>query len=189
MRALATEGLAPPSPRDPRAFLIDFLPVVRRTLRRDGVVIDHIHYFSDALKPWIERDGPPRRILIRRDPRDLNRIYVHDPDDGGYLEVGYRELSRPPVSLWEHRLARSRLRRQRQSEIDEGILFAGIEEMREIEVQARTATRTTRRNQARRLGLRVITDPAPRLSEPASPWPVRAVDGTASSEPFDVEEW
>ena len=189
VRALATEGLAPPSPRDPRAFLIDFLPVVRRTWRRDGVVIDHIHYFSDALKPWIERDGPPRRILIRRDPRDLNRIYVHDPDDGGYLEVGYRELSRPPVSLWEHRLARSRLRRQRQSEIDEGILFAGIEEMREIEVQARTATRTTRRNQARRLGLRVITDPAPRLSEPASPWPVRAVDGTASSEPFDVEEW
>ncbi|EQB00154.1 hypothetical protein L485_14630 [Sphingobium baderi LL03] len=189
VRALATEGLAPPSPRDPRAFLIDFLPVVRRTLRRDGVVIDHIHYFSDALKPWIERDGPPRRILIRRDPRDLSRIYVHDPDDGGYLEVGYRELSRPPVSLWEHRLARSRLRRQRQSEIDEGILFAGIEEMREIEVQARTATRTTRRNQARRLGLRVITDPAPRLSEPASPWPVRAVDGTASSEPFDVEEW
>ncbi|BCA63480.1 hypothetical protein HMP09_2714 [Sphingomonas sp. HMP9] len=40
VRALATEGRAPPTPRDPRAFLIDFLPVVRRTLRRDGVVID-----------------------------------------------------------------------------------------------------------------------------------------------------
>ncbi|KQN05163.1 Mu transposase C-terminal domain-containing protein [Sphingomonas sp. Leaf25] len=189
VRALAADGRAPPTPRDPRAFLIDFLPVVRRTLRRDGIVIDHIHYFSDALKPWIERDGPPRRVLIRRDPRDLSRIYVHDPDDGGYLEVGYRELSRPPVSLWEHRLARSRLRRQRQSEVDEGVLFAAIEEMREIEAQARTTTRTTRRNQARRIGLRVITEPDPRLSEPASPWPVLAVDGTASSEPFDVEEW
>lgn len=189
VRALAAEGLALPSPRDPRAFLIDFLPVVRRTLRRDGIVIDHIHYFSDALKPWIERDGPPRRLLIRRDPRDLSRIYVHDPDDGGYLEVGYRELSRPPVSLWEHRLARARLRCQRRSEIDEGVLFAAIEEMREIEVQARTTTRTTRRNQARRLGLRVIAEPEPRLSEPASPWPVRAVEGMAPSEPFDVEEW
>lgn len=187
--ALAAEGRAPPTPRDPRAFLIDFLPIVRRTLRRDGVVIDHIHYFLDALKPWIERDGPPRRVLIRRDPRDLSRIYVHDPDDSDYLEVGYRELSRPPVSLWEHRLARSRLRRQRQSEIDEGVLFAAIEEMREIEAQARTTTRTTRRNQARRLGLRVIAEPAPRLSEPASPRPVRAIDGTTSSEPFDVEEW
>jgi putative transposase len=189
VRALAADGQAPPTPRDPRAFLIDFLPVVRRTLRRDGIVIDHIHYFSDALKPWIERDGPPRRLLIRRDPRDLSRIYVHDPDDGGYLEVGYRELSRPPVSLWEHRLARSRLRRQRRSEIDEGVLFAAIEEMREIEVQARTTTRTTRRNQARRLGLRVIAEPEPRLSEPASPWLVRAVEGMVSSEPFDVEEW
>lgn len=189
VRALAAEGRAPPTPRDPRAFLIDFLPIVRRTLRRDGVVIDHIHYFSDALKPWIERDGPPRRVLIRRDPRDLSRIYIHDPDDGGYLEVGYRELSRPPVSLWEHRLAQSRLRRQRQSEIDEGMLFVAIEEMREIEVQARTTTRKIRRNQARRLGLRVIAEPEPRLSEPASPWPVRAVEGTVSSEPFDVEEW
>lgn len=189
VRALASEGRAPPTPRDPRAFLIDFLPVVRRTLRRDGVVIDHIHYYSDALKPWIERDGPPRRVLIRRDPRDLSRIYVHDPDDGGYLEVGYRELARPPVSLWEHRLARSRLRRQRQGEVDEGVLFAAIEEMREIETRARATTRTTRRNQARRLGLRVIAEPDPRLSEPASPWPMRAVDRTASSQPFDVEEW
>jgi putative transposase len=189
VRALASEGRAPPTPRDPRAFLIDFLPVVRRTLRRDGVVIDHIHYYSDALKPWIERDGPPRRVLIRRDPRDLSRIYVHDPDDGGYLEVGYRELARPPVSLWEHRLARSRLRRQRQGEVDEGVLFAAIEEMREIETRARATTRTTRRNQARRLGLRVIAEPDPQLSEPASPWPMRAVDRTASSQPFDVEEW
>jgi putative transposase len=71
VRALAAEGRAPPTPRNPRAFVIDFLPVVRRTLRRDGLVIDHIHYFSDALKPWIETAREPRRVLIRRDPRDL----------------------------------------------------------------------------------------------------------------------
>lgn len=189
VRALAAEGRAPPTPRDPRAFLIDFLPVVRRTLRRDGVVIDHIHYFSSALKPWIERDGPPRRVLIRRDPRDLSRVYIHDPDDGGYLEVSYRELAQPPVSLWEYRIARSRLRRQRQGEVDEDVLFAAIEEMREIETRVRTTTRTTRRNQARRLSLRVITEPDPQLTEQASPWPVRIVAGAGPSEPFDIEEW
>ena len=37
------------------AFLIDFLPVIRRTLTRTGFVIDHIHYYADALKPWIAR--------------------------------------------------------------------------------------------------------------------------------------
>lgn len=189
VRALAAEGRAPPTPRNPRAFLIDFLPVVRRTVRRDGVVIDHIHYFSDPLKPWIERDGPPRRVLIRRDPRDLSRIYIHDTDDGGYLEVGYRELARPPVSLWEHRLARSRLRRQHQSEVDEGMLFAAIQEMREIETRAQATTRTSRRNQARRLGLRVIAEPGARPIGQASPWPARLIEGASSSEPFDVEEW
>ena len=42
---------------DETAFLVDFLPVIRRTLTRTGFVIDHVHYFSDALKPWIARRG------------------------------------------------------------------------------------------------------------------------------------
>ncbi len=35
------------------AFLVDFLLIIRRTLTRTGFVIDHIHYYADALKPWI----------------------------------------------------------------------------------------------------------------------------------------
>jgi putative transposase len=189
VRALALQGRTPPTPRNPRAFLIDFLPVIRRTLRRDGVVIDHIRYFSDALRPWIEESREPRRVLIRRDPRDLSRVYILDPDDGGYLEVPYRELSRPPASLWEHRLARARLRQRRRGEVDESALFAAIEEMRAIEVEARTSTRTTRRQRARRLGLRVIEEPVP----VAAGEPAPRLDGLVASdgpiEPFDVEEW
>lgn len=189
VRALAAEGRAPPSPRDPRAFLIDFLPAVRRTLRRDGVVIDHVHYFSDALKPWIERSAPPLRVLIRRDPRDLSRVWVLDPDDGGYLEVPYRELSRPPVSLWEHRLARARLRQRRRGELDEDALFAAIEEMRAIEAEARTSTRTTRRQRARRFGLHVIDEPAPGPSPARPAWSAGTVGPGAPLEPFDIEVW
>ena len=187
--ALAGEGRAPPAPRNPRAFLIDFLPVVRRTLRRDGVVIDHIHYFSDALRPWIETARQPRRVLIRRDPRDLSRIHILDPEDGGYLEVPYRELSRPPVSLWEHRLARARLRQRRHGELDESALFAAIEEMRAIEAQARTSTRTSRRQRARRLGLRVIAEPTPLANVTPAAWSGGVVDPGAPLEPFDVEAW
>jgi putative transposase len=33
------------------AFLVEFLPVIRRTLTRAGFVIDHVQYYSDALKP------------------------------------------------------------------------------------------------------------------------------------------
>ena len=187
VRALAAEGLAPPTPRKPRAFLIDFLPVIRRTLRRDGVVIDHIHYFSDALRPWIETARQPRRVLVRRDPRDLSRVHILDPEDGGYLEVPYRELSRPPVSLWEHRLARARLRQRRRGELDEGALFAAIEEMRAIEATART--RTSRRQRARRMGLRVIEEPASVAISTPSAWSGGVVAPGAPLAPFDVEEW
>ena len=52
----------------PTAFLVDFLPVIRRTLTRRGFVIDHVEYFSNALKPWIERRdqlGTASRIKLQ----------------------------------------------------------------------------------------------------------------------------
>lgn len=139
-----------PIPRDPRTFLIDFLPVVRRSLQRDGITIDHITYYSNALRPWIQIRNQPVPLLIRRDPRDLSRIFVLDAEHNVYLEVPYRMLSRPAITLWEHKLARKRLREQRRTAVDEASLFAAIDEMREIERKAETLTRTARRNRARR---------------------------------------
>ena len=49
-------------------------------------------------------------FLIRRDPRDLSRIYVDLPEQEGYLEVSYRILSHPAISLFEHRIALKRLK-------------------------------------------------------------------------------
>ncbi len=189
LRALASAGRVLPTPRNPHIFLIDFLPVVRRRLRRDGVVIDHIHYFADALKPWIERTEMAERVLIRRDPRDLSRIYILDAKDGTYLEVPYRELSRPPVSLWEHRLARSRMR-ERQKDWDERILFDAIEEMRAIEGTAASTTRSIRRNRARRVALRVVEGAAEQdpVRRPR-PWQAHVAEDGDPLKPFDVEEW
>ncbi len=70
---------APAVTSNPTAFLVDFLPVIRRKLTRSGFVIDHVHYFADALKPWISRRGNLARFIIRRDPRDISRIWVLDP--------------------------------------------------------------------------------------------------------------
>ncbi|MFN4098128.1 MAG: transposase family protein, partial [Sphingomonas sp.] len=44
--AVARIGV-PPVVTRPAAFLVDFLPVIRRTLTRTGFVIDHIHYYTD----------------------------------------------------------------------------------------------------------------------------------------------
>jgi putative transposase len=40
LQSLTVANKTVPTPRDPRAFLIDFLPLVRRSLQRDGITID-----------------------------------------------------------------------------------------------------------------------------------------------------
>lgn len=114
------------------AFLVDFLPVIRWTLTRTGSVIDHVRYFSDALKPWIARRGKLDRFVIRRDPRQISRIWVLDSEGGSYLPVSYRTLSHPAVSVWERRTALERLRVEGRAQFDEEELFQMVEQMRTI---------------------------------------------------------
>jgi putative transposase len=127
------------------AFLVDFLPVLRRTLTRTGFVIDHIHYYADALKPWIARRDRLPAFLIRRDPRDISRIWVLEPEGQHYLEIPYRTLSHPAVTLWEQRQALAKLRQQGREQVDESALFRMIGQMREIVTTAQKATRKARR--------------------------------------------
>lgn len=94
----------------PTEFLVDFLPVLRRKLGRTGFVIEHVHYFANLLKPWITRRDRWERFVIRRVPRDISRIWALDPEGSNYVEVPYRTLANPAVTLWEHRQTLARLR-------------------------------------------------------------------------------
>ena len=166
------------------AFLVDFLPVIRRTLTRTGFVIDHVHYFCDALKPWIARRRELERFVIRRDPRDISRIWVLDPAGESYLQVPYRTLSHPPVSVWEHRAAVARLREAGRAQVDEHALFRMVEQMRAITDTASNTTRSARRNAERRAATPARSAHAP--LPPACP-----ADGDAiAARPFEViEQW
>ena len=132
-----------------KAFLIDFLPIAYRKLRRDGFMLDHITYYSNALRPLIAERERYGKFLIRRDPRDLSRIYVDLPDQQGYLEVSYRILSHPAISLFEHRIALKRLKDAGKQHVQEGILFKAIDEARSIVKTAASTTRSVRRNRTR----------------------------------------
>ncbi|MDB6160011.1 MAG: integrase, partial [Gammaproteobacteria bacterium] len=136
---------------DPRRFLIDFLPIERRLVRRDGILLNSIHYWSDALSIWI---GRPEKMILRYDPRDLSRIYLLAPD-GHYYDVGYRDVRRPPISLWEHRLALKRLRDEGRALVDEAAIFRTVEHMRKIAEEAIASSKTARRQRER---LRVIQE-------------------------------
>ena len=141
------------------AFVVDFLPVIRRTLTRSGFVIDHVHYFANVLRPWIARRAELEKFVIRRDPRDISRVWVLDPGGEEYVEVPYRTLSRPPVTLWEHRQAVARLRQQGRDQVDEQALFAMIEQMRVVAVTASESD---------------PQDPPRTGAAPPPPWPGRA---------------
>ncbi|MGH9067411.1 MAG: transposase [Acidimicrobiales bacterium] len=183
------ESEAPPVIANPTAFLVDFLPVVRRTLTRTGFIIDHVHYFANVLKPWIVRRGRLDKFVIRRDPRDISRVWVLDPEGQHYVEVPYRNLSHPPVTLWEHRQALTRLRQQGRDQVDEQALFAMIDQMRHISSAAVKETRKSRRDRERRRHLRNTV----RLG-PLAPPPDRTDEGQAAEQDpvvafDDIEEW
>lgn len=179
----ATLGRGEPiSPPDARRLLIDFLPIERRRIGREGVSLHSIYYWSDLLKVWI---GEPEKMVIRYDPRDLSRVYLLAPD-GEYYDLSYRDVRRPPITLWEHRLALARLREEGRTSLDEGAIFRTIETMRAITDEALATSKAARRRRERRLRLiqggRV--DPTPGVSEPA---------GTTAPEPQDehskVQPW
>ncbi len=169
------------------AFLVDFLPVLRRTLTRTGFVVDHVGYFCDALKPWIAQRDRLDRFVLRRDPRDISRIWVLDPAGETYLAVPYRTLSHPPISVWEQRAAVARLRELGRAQVDEDALFRMVEQMRVITDAAAKTTRKARRDVERRSAT------APESRRPVPGAPPSCPDDTATAAtaaPFEViEEW
>jgi putative transposase len=173
---------------DPRRFLIDFLPTERRLVRREGVSLHSIHYWSDVLRVWI---GEPQKMIVRFDPRDLSRIYLLAPD-GQYYDLSYRDLRRPPITLWEHRLALKRLREDGRTSVDESAIFRTIETMRTITDEAVVASKVARRQRERRLRLiqggRV--DAAPGVADTPV---LEKEDDCSGTQPWErmlpVEEW
>lgn len=142
-----TRGLALPLPKNRMAFFVGLMPMERRMVRRDGVRLFGIHYWSDALGDLPGRNDA--RLEVRYDPRDLSRIYVRRPQ-GQYVEAAYRDLGRAPICLWEHRRAVGRLRAQGRAELNETLIFETIEAQRAVEDAARRSAKEARRQIVRR---------------------------------------
>ena len=169
-----------------KQFLIDFLPIEHRLLRREGFMLDHIAYYTNALRPLISEltKGQSGKFLIRRDPRDLSRIYVFLPQEKTFLEVPYRTLSHPNISLFEHRLALKRLKDQGKQEINEISLFQTIDEMRNIINAATTITRSVRRNRTRMQENKKVQSPPKKDVRPE----LKMMDETVTSF-ANIEMW
>lgn len=127
-------------------FWTSFLPGDRRRLLKDGIHLEKIRYWSDALSRDVGRGA---ELEIKYDPRDLSRIFVRQAD-GRYVEARYRNLAHPPVPWWEWKHAKKRLRDQWRRELNEDVIFASIAQQRQIEDFAALASATARRSILRR---------------------------------------
>lgn len=134
-------------PTDRLKFWVAFLPEERRQLRRDGIHLFGIRYWSPALAQDISQGT--RLLAVRYDPRDISRVFVRRPN-GAFVEARYRHLGYPPVTLWERNAAVRRLREMGRHEVDEATIFAAIAEQRVIEDAARQKSAKARRNRDRR---------------------------------------
>lgn len=173
---------------DPRRLLIDFLPIERRQIRREGVRLHCIHYWSDVLRTWI---GQAQQMIVRYDPRDLSRIYLLAPD-GQYYDLSYRDLRHPSMTLWEHRWVLKRLREEGHLHVDERVIFRTLDTLRTITDEAVVRSKTARRQRERRLRL-IQGGLTP--AESANPSKLEQSDDAAvdKQQPWEqmlpVEEW
>jgi putative transposase len=175
-------------PADLRQFLVDFLPSELRVLQRDGLHLFHIRYWADELRWLMGRES--RKFTLKYDPRDLSRIFVLT--ENGIIEARPADLTRPAVTLWEHRAARRALREAGRRSVDEELIFRTIEAQRDLVDSAERQTKAIRRHQARRAHLAPLPmiDVTPDVDAPDA---LPAPEGTGSpflSHPgFKVEEW
>lgn len=179
----AAGGQGPRTAPDPARVRLDFLPFELRQPRRDGIELFKFGYWHDAL-PALAARGKAK-LPVRYDPRDMSRAWLRPAGDQDYLELRFKDLRRPAVTLWEWRAAGKRLRAQGSREVNEEAQFEAVEANRLLVAEART--KTSRRQAQRRACARkgVGGDEA-----------TAASDGTASkpdySKPpklYDVEEW
>lgn len=175
-------------PADLRQFLVDFLPSEQRVLQRDGLHLFHIRYWSDELRWQMGRES--RKYTLKYDPRDLSRIFVLTED--GIIEARPADLTRPAITLWEHRAARRALREEGRRSVDEELIFRTIKTQRDLVDNAERQTKAMRRHQARRAHLEphpmIDVTPVSKLSD-ALPVPETKRNALKDHPGFHVEEW
>ena len=175
-------------PADLRQFLVDFLPSEQRVLQRDGFHLFHIRYWSGELR-WL-MGQETRKYTLKYDPRDLSRIFVLT--ENGVIEARPADLTRPAITLWEHRAARRALREAGRRSVDEELIFRTIEAQRDLVDSAARQTKAIRRHQARRAHLdpRPMIDVTPGPHAPETlPAPENKSNALKDHPGFYVEEW
>jgi putative transposase len=172
---------------------LNFMAYTERTVQPHGIVIDEIQYYDDILKPWINSIDPrettgkrKRKFIVRRDPRDISRVYFYDPELKQYFEIPYRNTAHPPISVWELREVRRKLKDEGRQLVNEDLIFDAYNRLRVLEAEAVHATKKARREAQRRRGHGRVERPRP---APVTSVPDHQLARAEDIQPFaEIEE-
>lgn len=144
----------PPVPSDPARLQLDFMPFYERSVQQYGIQIECINYYDPVLDPYInsaDLENPKKRrsFLIRRDPRDISKVYFFDPLSKSYYPIPYRDMGHPAMSAWELKEVQRVLKEQGRSHIDEHAIFDALGRMRNVVEQSVHKTKAARRQATR----------------------------------------
>lgn len=177
---------------------LDFLPIVKRTIQRSGVVIDHIHYYSDIFKNYLHEEawnGSDRfakrkksgNYIFKRDPRDISKIYFLDEKEARYAEIPYADMRRPPMSLWDYRAALKKAQEFfANNQIDEEKIFVAYNRLREIEENSKKSKKEAKKKER----TRKVTEFRSQISalEEKEEVENKAMDINSTIEPFEYDD-
>lgn len=168
----------PPKIANASDFRISFLPSAERTIQRDGVQWDNMHYYDGCIDHLINKyEGRHNQnFIFRRDPRDVSKIYFYDAERKAYTEIPWTR-SDSYISVWELRAAKEKLREENISNPTEDQIFEALDRQAKRIKEASVKTKKARRAQQKaREWRRTATNPVP------------VSDMTVSTPPSDSHE-
>lgn len=163
---------------DEKKLRLDFLPFFERSILRYGVQIEHVNYYSDILKKYINsaeylqnKARTKRKFIFRRDPRDISVIYFWDPELKEYFEIPYANGNNPPISIWDHRHAVKNLKKSEVKIIDETAIFSAHNKLQNLVQESVRKTSKAKKNYLNSLNRKTIKSelPATRIEEIVHP--------------------
>ena len=177
------EAIAPAD--TPIDVLLNFLPNKSRRISPQGISLFAIDYFDPWLGPLIARRDRLDALDIRYDPRDVSHIYLKDPETGAWRPVGRRDGVSEPITLWQHKAERSRMRTSGQRPIEDKTVIRR-------EIAATVEASASKKRRLRDLTRSKHATEVPKPSQSLSPSPAPAREGPNPNRPkrvFSVEDW
>ncbi len=131
---------------DEYQFALHFLPSERRKVRREGIKFNNIFYQHGGAQAFV--GGSVGKQTIKYNPRDMSTIYLQN-SAGEHLPVGFKDLTRPPITKHELDIARDALLERGRDSVNEDRLFELVSLRRDHIGECVAKTKKARRQATR----------------------------------------